>query len=327
MSAVCSFLTQDPVVPETSRVWRCLALFCCMWLLVAPGQAAPVSLPLDEAQRSWLAEHRQLRVGVVLQAPYAQFDRRVQQLTGANVELMGLLGSALQVELVWQQYGDQEALDDALRKGLVDLAPGQVQTPAGLRLWLYSDPYMRVPQLLVGARNGGTAIDLEQLDGRDPLAVLQRSAVATYLQSTYGNLELQAVSSDRQALRYLLGRQVSYVVIDEAQFSRLSREGEFSGLTVVADIGLPQLLRVASRRDWPELSTLVDTALRSLSARQLEALRGRWLKLAAKRSGFALPELDRRLGEAAQDAGVELVECRAGLLGGNGVAGANRLCR
>ena len=270
---------------ETSRVWRCLALICCLWWLAAPGQAAPVTLPLDEAQRSWLAEHQQLRVGVVLQAPFAQFDRRVQQLSGANIELMELLANALQVELVWQQYADQAALDNALRKGLIDLAPGQLQTPAGLRLWLYSDPYMRIPQLLVGLRNGGTAIDLEQLDGRDPVAVLQPSAVATYLKSTYGNLNLQAVSSDRQALRYLLARQVSYAVIDEAQFSRLSRESEFRDLAVVADIGLPQLLRVASRRDWPQLATLVDIALRSLPARQLEELRGRWIKLEQPRLG------------------------------------------
>ena len=109
---------------ETSRVWRCLALICCLWWLAAPGQAAPVTLPLDEAQRSWLAEHQQLRVGVVLQAPFAQFDRRVQQLSGANIELMELLANALQVELVWQQYADQAALDNALRKGLIDLAPG-----------------------------------------------------------------------------------------------------------------------------------------------------------------------------------------------------------
>ncbi|WP_308705262.1 PAS domain-containing sensor histidine kinase [Pseudomonas sp. N040] len=264
------------------RWWRLVCLFGCLWLVLLPAQGAPVAatpLALDAAQRQWLAEHRQLRVGVILQAPYAQFDRRVQQLTGANVELMNWLAAALQVELVWQQYADQAALDNAVRNGQVDLAPGQLQTPAGLRLWLYSDPYLRVPQLLVGPRNGGTAVELEQLGRQDPLAVLQPSAVASYLRSTYSNLELHGVSSERQALRQLLEQRVSYVVIDEAQFSRLSREGEFSGLTVVADIGLPQLLRVASRRDWPELSTLVDTALRSLSARQLEALRGRWLKL------------------------------------------------
>ncbi|OYT97394.1 MAG: histidine kinase, partial [Pseudomonas sp. PGPPP3] len=248
--------------------------------LFAPAYATTVEpLALDSAQRAWLDQHRQLRVGVVLQAPFVQFDRRLQQLSGLNVELMTWLASALQVELVWQQYADQAALEAAVRKGLVDLAPGLSQTPAGLRLWLYSDPYMRVPQLLVGARNGGTAVELEQLSSTEPVAVRMPSVVADYLRGTYLNLSLQGVSGERQALRQVLSQQVRYAVIDEAQFSRLARESEFAELAVVADIGLPQLLRVASRRDWPQLSGLIDSALRSLSPKQLDQLRGRWLQL------------------------------------------------
>ena len=62
----------------------------------------------------------------------------------------------------------------------------------------------------------------------------------------------------------MLAGQARYAVIDEAQLSRLTREPEFAELAVVGDIGYPQLLRVATRRDWPELAMVVDQALRSL---------------------------------------------------------------
>jgi len=263
------------------RLLMLLGLLACGWPVLAAGEA----LPLDAEQRAWLAEHRQLRVGVVLQAPYAQYDRRLQQLSGLNVELMQWLATALQVELLWQQYADQAALEAALRGGKVDVAPGLSQTPAGLRLWLFSDPYMRVPHLLVGARNGGAAVDLEQLGATDPVAVRMPSVVADYLRGTYVSLNLQAVGSDREALQQLLSQRVRYAVIDAAQFSRLARESEFAELAVVGDIGLPQLLRVASRRDWPELSSLLDSALRSIPAKQLDQLRGRWLQLKYPRLG------------------------------------------
>ena len=57
----------------------------CWLLLLCPlaGQAAE----LDAAQRALLAEHPRLRAGVVLQAPYAEYQRRQQQLGGLNVEL------------------------------------------------------------------------------------------------------------------------------------------------------------------------------------------------------------------------------------------------
>ena len=112
----------------------------CWLLLLCPllGRASE----LDALQRAWLAEHPQLRAGVVLQAPYAEYQRRQQQLGGLNVELTETLASSLGVTLSWRSFETQAALEQALRDGRIDFAPGQVQTPAGLRLWRYSDPYL-----------------------------------------------------------------------------------------------------------------------------------------------------------------------------------------
>jgi PAS domain S-box-containing protein len=233
---------------------------------------------LSLEQRQWLAQHPELRVGLVLQAPFAQYDRRLQRLSGANVELMQALAKALNIELSWRNFPDQAQLERALRDGEVDMAPGLTQTPAGLRLWLFSDPYMRVPQLVVGERKGAGAVELEKLDSQARVAVRMPSAVADYLRLTYPNLNLQGVPLERQALQLLLSQQARYAVVDEAQLSRLSGEAEFAGLAVVGDIGLPQLLRVATRRDWPELASIVEAALHAIPAKELEQLHGRWLQ-------------------------------------------------
>ena len=261
--------------------------FFCLWVigcLCFPliAWAAPAShgqgVVLSGEQREWLDQHRELRVGLVLQAPYAQYDRRLQRLSGANVELMAWVAKSLDIELTWRNFPDQAQLEKALREGEIDLAPGLTQTPAGLRLWLFSDPYMRVPQLVVGERNGAGAVELEKLDSQTRVAVRMPSTVADYLRNTYPNLNLQGVPLERQALQLLTSQQARYAVIDEAQLSRLSNEEEFAGLAVVGDIGLPQLLRVATRRDWPELAGIVEKALHAIPARDLEQLHARWLQ-------------------------------------------------
>ncbi|MGE6388207.1 PAS domain-containing sensor histidine kinase [Pseudomonas sp. NPDC078416] len=234
--------------------------------------------PLSREQRDWLNQRGQLRVGLVLQTPYAQLDRRAQQLSGANVDLINLMAKTLQVELLWRSYADQSELEKALADGQIDFAPGLTQTPAGLRLWLYSDPYMRVPQLIVGERDGAGAVDLEKLDSQVRVAVRMPSATADYLRSNYTHLNLQGVPLERQALQLLLSQQARYAVIDEAQLSRLSREAEFAGLAVVGDIGFPQLLRVASRRDTPQLAEIISQALNAIPARDLEQLHTQWLQ-------------------------------------------------
>jgi PAS domain S-box-containing protein len=267
---------------KTCAYGRLLLFIGCLLLPVYAQGAAPVpvagALPLSGEQRAWLEQHRQLRVGLVLQAPYAVLDRRLQLLSGVNVELMKWLGKALQVDLQWRNYPDQAALEQALRNDEIDLAPGLLQTPAGLKLWLFSDPYMRVPQLLVGERSGAVTVELESIAANDRVAVRMPSAIADYLGATYGNLNLQGVPIERQALQLVLSQQARYAVLDEAQLSRLSREGEFADLAVVADIGLPQLLRLGSRRDWPQLAAILGVALEAVPGKYLEQLHNQWLQ-------------------------------------------------
>ncbi|MBG6288261.1 PAS domain-containing sensor histidine kinase [Pseudomonas nitroreducens] len=269
-----------------SRVfWKaCLAWFLCLPLLAVAETAVP-PLALEEAQRAWLAEHPQLRVGAVLEAPYVQQDRRLQQLSGANVELLEWLAKAMGVSLEWHTYPDQAALERAVHSGEIDLAPGVSQTPSTLRDWLFSDPYLRVPRLVVGDRRSGTSVELDNLREGESVSVRGPGPVVDYLRSTYSGLTLQIVDSDREVLRKVLGREANYAVIDEAQLARLTRETEFTGLWVVADIGYPQLLRVATRRGLPELAGIIDAALRAVPAKDLDQLHERWLQPTYPRLG------------------------------------------
>jgi len=259
---------------------RRLLVIGCLWLplIALAGPEVSSTVVLEPAQQQWLDAHRSLRVGLVLQAPYAQFDRRLQQLYGANVELVNALAQALKLDLTWRNFSDQASLEHALQQGEIDFAPGLTQTPASLRLWLFSDPYMRVPQLVVGPRTGALAVDLEKLAEDERVAVRMPSVLADYLRGNYANLNVQGVPDERQALQLVVGGQASYAVLDEAQLSRLSRESEFGELAVVGDIGLPQLLRVGSRRDWPLLAEVLERGLQAMPAKALEQLHQRWLQ-------------------------------------------------
>ena len=267
------------LVLRTGVIGCLLVLFMPLLAKAQPDSASDALTTLSAEQRAWLAQHGPLRVGLVLQAPYAQLDRRQQQYSGANVDLINLLGKNLQTELLWRSFPDQAALEQALAQGMVDVAPGLTQTPASLRLWLFSDPYMRISQLVVGERDGSGVVDLETLDSRTRVVVRMPSPTADYLKNTYAHLNLQGVPLERQALQLLLSQQARYAVLDEAQLSRLSREPEFAGLSIVGDIGYPQLLRIASPRNAPELADIISVALHAIPAKELDQLHARWLPL------------------------------------------------
>ena len=61
-----------------------------LWLpLMVSAQPMPAA-QLTTEQQQWLAQHKTLRVGLVLQAPYAKFDQRLQQLSARLVALSPL---------------------------------------------------------------------------------------------------------------------------------------------------------------------------------------------------------------------------------------------
>ncbi|MBF8780627.1 PAS domain-containing sensor histidine kinase [Pseudomonas fulva] len=266
---------------------RCLWLigWLCLPLAALAKTEAPPSVALEPAQQRWLDAHRHLRVGLVLQAPYAQLDRRLQQLYGANVELVSWLAQALRLDLSWRNFPDQAALERALQAGEIDFAPGLTQTPASLRLWSFSDPYMRVPRLVVTRRSGTLTVDLERLGADQRVAVRTPGTLADHLHGNYPNLHLHGVADERQALQSVSSGQASYAVLDEAQLGRLSRENDFADLAVVGDLGLPRLLRLGSRRDWPVLAEVLERGLQAMPSKVLEQIHQRWLRPQHPRPG------------------------------------------
>lgn len=254
-------------------------LRCCLLLLALvhlPAQAW--SVPLSDAQLAWLGQHRQWRIGVVMTSPYAEYDPRQRRLSGFNVQFMERLAAGLGVELQWHRFVDEAALEKAMRADEIDLAPGLRQTREGLRVWRYSDPFLRVPRLIIGDLDGPRAIDLERLDSDDVIALEGPGPVADYMRSNYPSQPVLEVASQFEALRQLLEARVRFAVVDEPFYGRLSQRAEYASLDVVGDLGNPLLLRIGSRRDSPVMSAVIDQALRSFPAGELSRLQDQWLK-------------------------------------------------
>jgi len=257
----------------SSLLRLCLLLLLCIHL---PAHAW--SVPLSDAQLAWLDEHRLWRVGVIMESPYAEYDRRQQRLSGFNVQFMERLAAGLGVELQWYRFIDEAALERAMNAGEIDLAPGLRQTREGLRTWRYSDPFLRVPRLIIGTADGPQAIDLERLNSDDLIAIEGAGPVADYMHNNYPSQPVLEVSSQTEALRQLLESRVRFAVVDEPLFGRLSQRAEYASLDVVGELGSPQLLRIGSRRDSPVMSAIIDQALRSFPADAFSRLQERWLK-------------------------------------------------
>jgi PAS domain S-box-containing protein len=231
------------------------------------------------ASNDWLAAHRAWRVGVVLAPPYAQLNPHGGWLEGADVAFMALLARQNGLQLSWHVYPDTAALDAAARHGEIDVSPGMAQTPASLRSWLFSLPYVRVPHKIVGIRaDNADVVELDRLGLNASLAIDEHGDAWDFIVRNYAELTRVPVASDRLALKAVQQQAANYAIVDEAQLATLLREPSFADLAVVGDIGATRLLRLAVRRDWPQLPPLLDERLQQLPAEQMEQISAAWLR-------------------------------------------------
>ncbi|MBV8679397.1 MAG: PAS domain S-box protein [Aquitalea sp.] len=245
---------------------------------VLAGLYCALACAVTSPTHNWLSEHRDWRVGVVLQAPYAQINPRSHLLEGADVEVMLLLAEKMGVQLSWHTYTSQAALDRAVEAGKVDVSPGMLQTPASLHHWLFSQPYLRVPHKIVGFPDGsGNAVDLDRLSLSERLALDGNSDALRFVRRNYPELQRVEVANDRTALQTVQQQYAEYAIVDEAQLATLLKDPEFSRLAVVGDLGYTHLLRIGVRHDWPELPPVLDRQLQDIPGTRMEQLYARWM--------------------------------------------------
>ena len=241
-----------------------------------------------QAQTRW-------RVGVVPQAPYATVGT-TGVIAGYDIDLLELLARRAGAQVAWRAFADGAALDEAREAGEIDLAVGALQTPAGLRHWRYTDPYLRIPMVLVGGRDR-EPVSLARLPADTQLLVGPANDLPAQLRQNLPALRIEANDDPDAVLRAVVDGKANHALVDQVQFDRLARERRFAGLVQVETVGYPLLRRIAVPIAHPERVRQLDALLDALSAAEGQQLRQRWL--AAPASSALSPALWRSLAVLA----------------------------
>jgi ABC-type amino acid transport substrate-binding protein len=160
VSGIYNELKADQIGESQTVLYRFIGL-CLLSLIFSTQGMAQVSR-FSPAEKRWLAERQDLRVGVVeMTPPILYFDG--SQTKGLVSDYLRALGDKLGLQLLIRQFSDQGALLKALRKGDVDVIGALVHSDAAPPNLHFSRPYLNLPAALFAtdriADKGLTALD------------------------------------------------------------------------------------------------------------------------------------------------------------------------
>jgi polar amino acid transport system substrate-binding protein len=242
------------------------------------GIAFPLQqdLGLTPEERQWIAEHRNLRVAIDSDyAPYEFLDARKHH-SGMSADFLGLLSRRLGLKFVlvptarWQE---------SLKKGYageVDLLPLLVRTSEREKQLHFTDPYITSRQyIIVRAQREGISSEAD-LAGKQ-VALPVDYAVIDHLQESVPQAKVVEVADIASALQQVSLGEADATILSIGVAGYWLERTEISNLRVASAFGKPSALSMACRSDWPQLATILQKGLDSISEEERQRIHNRWI--------------------------------------------------
>lgn len=266
--------------PDSIKIiWCWLRVFLvCMGANTV--QATAQSARLTTEERMWMAAHPVIRLTPPADyQPIAFFDDQ-GQLAGITADYLALLQQRLSISFQVIRVdltNERLDLDDPAQIG-ADVKVAITETPKRAERWLFTQPYLEIPAYIITRKEAREGLTMELLEG-DRVAVVWHYAARQYLADHYPKLILDPVLDTRLGLRKV-AFGLTDAMVSELPVSTywIEREG-LTNLKVSGESGYVYRLGIASRKDWPELHSILEKGLASITPEERTAIYQKWVKL------------------------------------------------
>ena len=261
-----------------------LAVFSVFALLLSPVAHAeePTQQPkiqLTPEEEAFIRDHPVIHLGVdPTFVPYEFIDTD-GQYKGIAADYIALIcektGLLMEVKkgLTWT-----EAYEQAVN-GTLDALPCVAQTAEREKYFLFSDTYFTFQRAVFVSDDTKDIRSFEDLSGKT-VAVQMNSSHHSYM-TQFSDIKLSLYPTVEAALRAVSnGTEIAFVG-NFATSSYLAKSLGISNLKYfpieVSEGDLSQSLHFAVRKDWPELVSIINKALDSITTQQKTEIQNKWI--------------------------------------------------
>ena len=240
--------------------------------------AAEDGISWTEDELAFMEDHPVIRLGIDPGFVPFEFIDDNGEYKGITADYLALISekTGLQFEVIkgltWPQ-----AYDMALA-GEVDALPAIGKTSEREEHFLFSEPYYYFKRVIVTQDTDTSISGMDDLDGMT-VAVQRNSSHHSYLLS-YPKINLSLYDSVEAALTAVATGTEKAFIGNLATTNYLIRSNGLTNLRFVAfEAEKQQALYFAVRKDWPELVSIFDKAMNTITDSEKQAINNKWIDL------------------------------------------------
>ncbi|MCF9009810.1 PAS domain S-box protein, partial [Pseudomonas carnis] len=234
------------------------------------------ALTLTDDERSWLADHQELRLGVDASWPPFEYRDENGRYQGLAADYVRLLQDRLGVRIKLIEPVNWTAVLEQARNNQLDLLPGIMSTPERQNFLAFTRPYLDFPIVILAHEGGAKPRSLKDLYGLK-IAVVENYAPHELLRTHHPDLNLVALPNVSSTLQALATDEVDAVVGDLASSVWSLRQLKLDGLYVSGETPYRYQLAMGVPRDEKILVGILDKVLADLSSAETDAIQQHWV--------------------------------------------------
>ncbi len=262
-----------------------------VWLLIvtvvipaSPAVAEEQSLhdvakiPLTVHERQWLAAHPVIRLAPDPDFPPIEYFNAAGEYDGLAADYVALIEHILGIRFEIVRLGSWDDVLRHARSRQIDMLGAAMDSPQRSRYMLFTRSHIELPGVIIVRNNTQDDLTMKKLKGMK-VAVVSGYVWEDLITNDYPDIQLNLVPDIQTGLRKVSFGMVDAMVGDPATTTYyIQREG-ITNLHIAGDSGYRYELALSSRRDWPQLHTILEKAMARISAQQRRALTSKWIRL------------------------------------------------
>lgn len=230
-----------------------------------------------EEELAWLEEHPVIRVAPENDyAPVEYYEEGV--FKGMSIDYLNWISENYNLTFEYVYYETWSEILEGLKKEEVDIQSSLVKTPDRMTYIAFTEPYASIPNVALVRKDAKIQItDKNLYDYR--VGVIKDYAVHEYIRLVDQPDFLYEYASVEAALTALSLGGVDVLIVDLAQASYYIQSLAVSNVVISADIHIDYdyKLRFGSPLVNPELASILDKALGSMTESEKQTITNKWI--------------------------------------------------
>lgn len=241
--------------------------------------ARKINVMLTPEEKSWLRDHQTIQIAGPQSFPPFHYYEKDSVLKGMSADYIRIIMKSLGVRVKIQKDLPWPEVLKRAKNREVDLISCSAKMTDREVYLSFSEPYLSFPLVIISRKNGPFIGGLDDLDGKK-LAVIKKISPYEKLKQFNINIVPIYVSSPLEGLEAVSFGQADVSINNLATASYLIQKNGLNNITIAAPTPFGYYnLHFAVRKDWPQLTGIINKALDSISPEQHLAIRNRWLSV------------------------------------------------